>query len=275
MSNQRTHPIPIKRHKPPTVTPSNISPTISPKNSKLKRNTMYCDIFPGQVTTTTLDNSKKVWALGYDLFQRVVTGKKFLEGEEPLMKFAIAEPLETHLDEKLEFWLFVMEFISNRFLEICKMDCLNTEKQDFCYKVYHSGIIYLLLRNPVYLPSFLKKVEKTLKETLESDKFWDYNPIQLVSTLLWCRSLHTKALSLVQDKPNCTFDEVIEYMPYQELPFIEEQEVCEQDLAIDYVEYQLNDKEPEFIDLLSLVSASILSSYGVEDGFSLDSPGNL
>lgn len=271
MSNQRTHPIPIKRHKQLTVTPSNISPTISPKNSKLKRNTMFCDIFPGQTTTTTLDNSQKVWALGYDLFQRVTKGKKFLESEEELMKFPLAAPLEIHMDEKLEFWLFIMECIQKQLLNICKMDCINTDKQDFCYRVYHSGVIFMLLRDPVYLPSFLKRVEKELKEALESDNFWTYNPIQLVSTLLWCRSVHAKAMSLMTDKPNSSFDEIIDFMPYQELPFVEEQEVCEQDLAIDYVEYQLNEKEPEFIDLLTLVSASILSNYGADDGFSLDS----
>jgi hypothetical protein len=269
MSNQRTHPIPIKRHKPLTVTPSNISPTISPKNSKLKRNNMYCDIFPGQPITTTLDNSQKVWALGYDLFQRVTKGKKFLEKEEDLMSFSLDEPLPIHLDEKLEFWHFIMDSISTQFLDICQMDCLSTEKQQFCYKVYHSGILYMLLRNPVYLPSYMKKVETDLKEALESDKFWDFNPIQLVSTLLWCRSLHVKAMSLLTDKSNASFDEILELIPFQELPFVEEQEVCEQDLAIDYVEYQIAEKEPEFIDLLTLVSASILGS-ALDDGFSLD-----
>lgn len=269
MSNQRTNPIPQKKNtKLLTNTPSNLSPTISPKNSKLKK--MYCDIFPGQLSTTTLENSQKVWGLGYHLYTQVTKKSKFLENQNEELFTFDTEFISSKIDEKLEFWMYIFEHIPEKFKDICEFG-VSDEDSIFLRKVYHSGIIYLLLRNPTYLSSTFKTIEETLKKELESDRFWNYNPLKLVSLLLWCRTVHTKTIHLIQEKPNITFDEIIENLPFHDLPFIEEEDICEQDLAIDYVDNLLSSRENVFVDLLHLVSASILNStYEIEDQFSLD-----
>lgn len=268
MSNQRTNPIPVKKNKLLTNTPSNLSPTISPKNSKLKK--MYCDIFPGQLTTTTLENSQKVWGNGYNFYLQITKNSKYLDNEEENVLFN-DEFISSNIDEKLEFWMYIFDQVHEKFQECCEFTA-SDEEFLFLRKIYHSGIIFLCLRNPTYLANTFKIIEETLKVELESDRFWSYNPLKLVSLLVWCRTLHAKTLTILKEKPNVSFDELIENLPFQDLPFIEEDEICEQDLAIDYIDNLTPSRtEHVFVDLLHLVSASIFNtSYELDDQFTLD-----
>lgn len=191
---------------------------------------MFCSVFPGQAPTTTLDTDERVWGPGYDVFLRATQNKALLDGP-PLVSLDSFVPV---LNPKTEFWLRLLDVLPNALLAECNLDSTHSKLPDLL-KLYHSGIVFVLLHLPSHLQSFNMDIYKTLRDALESQSFWNYNPIRLVSTLLWAVSLHDKADEILETSMPFSADTLSELLPLTEPPDIQEADVFCQEVAIDFV----------------------------------------
>jgi len=222
---------------------------------------MFCPLFPGQVPTMTLDSDVKVWAPGYDVFQRATQGKSLLEKDAPLVDVLPFRPV---LNAQSEFWMKALDVLPKELLSECELDGVHDRLPDLL-RMYHSGIVFVLLHMPSQLYTFNVAVYKTLRDALESPSFWDYNPIRLVSVLLWAVSLHDKAEEVLETSMPFTADSLAELLPLTEAPEILESDVFCQEAAIQFLDnamqtgreaqpllhFLLSTLVPPFLDLTS------------------------
>jgi len=192
---------------------------------------MFCSLFPGQVPTMTLDSDVKVWAPGYDVFQRATQNKPLLETETPLVDVLPFRPV---LNAQAEFWMKLLDALPKELLAECELDSSHSRLGDLL-RMYHSGIVFVLLHMPSQLYSFNLSIYKTLRDALESAEFWHHNPIRLVSILLWAVSLHDKAEEVLETSMPFTADTLAELLPLTEAPEIQESDVFCQEAALDFV----------------------------------------
>lgn len=233
------------------------SPNSSPlmNGAKKPKLQLFCNVFPGQEPTTTLDSKEKVWAQGYDVFLRAIQSKPLLDGEPVLM----LTPFSPMIDAKQEFWMRFFDEFPQHIQTACTMSSkIPEEKLVEMLKLYHSGLVFLLLHNPSQIRWVHKHTDNALQSTIESDEFWNFNPILLVSVILWMRAAHARAFEILRDNPTCTVDQLGEMFQFVLPPTVTEKDVCEQDLALDFLETQSQTGEQMFLDFLSVVTGSFL-----------------
>jgi hypothetical protein len=215
---------------------------------------MHCELFPGQVPSTTLENDMKVWAPGYDMFLRATENRALLEDKTPLVSM---DPFVPVLDARKEFWMKLMDQLPQEILQACSLDTGGQQKNlDDLLRVYHSGTVFLLLHLPSQVTGFSFKMYKTLQDALESESFWDFNPLLLVSTILWSTSMHDKADEVLEG-PVLSAEAILEALPFLERPEIQESDVFCEEAARDFVNNALHaSREPA--SLLSFVFSTML-----------------
>lgn len=210
---------------------------------------MFCTVFPGQPPTMTLETEDKVWAPGYDVFLRATEGKPLWE-KDPLVNMESFKPV---LNAQMEFWLKLMDMLPSEILQECQLGSPNVRLPDLL-RLYHSGIVFVLLHMPSNLYTFNADIYKTLRDALESPEFWEYNPIHLVSTLLWAVSLHDKAEEVLETSMPLSAESLAELLPLLDAPDIQESDVFCQEVALDFVTNALqtgHDAQPLLNFLLS------------------------
>ena len=125
--------------------------------------------------------------------------------------------------------------LPNEILKECQINSAHSRLTELL-RLYHNGIVFVLLHMPSNLYSFNLDIYKTLRDALESAEFWEYNPIYLVSTLLWATSLHDKAEEVLEMATTpLTAETLAELLPFLEAPDIQESDVFCQDSALDFV----------------------------------------
>lgn len=204
----------------------------------------------------TLDTDERVWAPGFDVFLRATQGKPLLE-REPLVQLP---PFEPTLNPKTEFWVRLLDLLPAELLRECELDSSH-ERLPELLRVYHSGVVFVLLHMPSQLAAFNLAVYKTLRDALESDEFWQFNPIRLVSTLLWAVSLHDKAEEVLESSMPFTADTLAELLPLTEAPTIREADVFCQEAALDFVANALTNGREAQPFLNFLLSALVPESF--------------
>ena len=164
------------------------------------------------------------------MFQRATQGKQLLD-DAPLVD---VQPFRPVLNAAAEFWMKLLDVLPNEILAECEMDSSHQRLGDLL-RIYHSGIVWVLLHMPSHLYSFNLTIYKALRDALESSNFWQYNPIRLVSILLWSVSLHDKAEEVLESSMPFTADTLAELLPLTEAPEIQESDVFCQEAALDFV----------------------------------------
>jgi hypothetical protein len=200
----------------------------------------------------TLETDEKVWAPGYDVFLRATQGKPLWE-KDALLDVPTFEPV---LNPQMEFWLKLLDILPAEILQECQMNSSHNRLSDLL-RIYHSGIVFVLLHMPSHLYSFNADIYKTLRDALESQEFWEYNPIHLVSTLLWAVSLHDKAEEVLETSLPFTADTLAEALPLLDPPEIQESDVFCQEVALDFVTNALQVGREVAQPLLNFLLSSI------------------
>lgn len=215
---------------------------------------MRCELFPGQTPSTKLDNDVKVWAPGYDMFLRATGQRPLLEDKKPLVEM---DPFVPVLDARKEFWMKLMDKLPQAILDACRLEMQATSPTlDDLLRVYHSGMVFLLVHLPSQVSGFTFQTYKTLQDALESESFWEYNPLLLVSTILWSASVHDKADEVLEG-PALSAESILEALPCLERPEIQESDVFSEEAARDFVNNALHaSREPA--SLLSFVFSAML-----------------
>lgn len=232
------------------------TPPPSPQLTGKKGKKSPVNLFPGQTPTTKLESDEKVWAPGFDVFLKATQGKRLLD-DDPLMELP---SFVSTVNVNMEFWLNVFDLWPQTLLEACKLGSkVSEDKLLDLLRLYHSGLLFLILHNPCQLKSVADTTDNVLQEEIESDRFWDFNPILLVSMIMWCRTAHTKAFDVVHDTPGIGMDALVEAFAFSLPPEVKEKDVCEQDLALDFLDSK-HDGEHQFLEFLSVVSGSLMLS---------------
>ena len=149
-------------------------------------------------------------------------------------------------DEAQQFWMYLCEQLSIKIYESCKLDkhAEATSVRKLLMPLYQLGVSFLLHKNPSYARFIVDRLCKTLQSALEGEDFWSFNPILLVQVLLYVK------LDLSHRIESIFYNEKL-----QDVAFIHqhltrkvifhacsEQDVCEQEFAIDFVEDCLSEK---------------------------------
>ena len=200
----------------------------------------------------TLDSDERVWAPGYDIFLRATQGKPLWE-KDPLVSVSTFEPI---LNAKMEFWLRLLDLLPIEILKECQLNSSHSRLFDLL-RLYHNGIVFVLLHMPSNLYSFNLDIYQTLRDALESADFWEYNPIHLVSTLLWATSLHDKAEEVLETAMPLTAESLAELLPLLDAPDIQESDVYCQETALDFVANALQSGRDVAQPLLNFLLSTI------------------
>lgn len=231
---------------------------------------MFCETFPGQAPNTTLENDERVWDRGYDSFLRATQDKVLLEHSLPLLQLPSFKPV---LDAKKEFWMAALDALPDALLKACTF-CENYDEGvatlDDLLRMYHSGVVFLLMHLPSQVFAVGAKTCNALRDAIDGDAFWTYNPLLLVSTCLWATSLHDKADEVLETHLPLSADSLAESIPFLERPDIKESDVSSQEAAQDFVQNAMSmQREPA--SLLNMLFSAVLPPL-VLDSFL---PGNL
>jgi len=141
-------------------------------------------------------------------------------------------------DPVQEFWIFFLELLVNCIEEACKLDSTDgVFLQTLFLPCFQLGCAILLYLNPSHAYRLARLLHKRLDDILHGDDYYGYNPLLLTSTLLFVYyelllrtkdMLYSDALLDTSCIQKCT--------PNVTLEVVEEQDVCEQDMAIAYFE---------------------------------------
>ena len=205
----------------------------------------------------TLESDLKVWAPGYDVFQRATQGKPLLERDAPLVDVLPFRPV---LNVQSEFWMKLLDVLPKEILAECELDSSHERMSDLL-RMYHSGIVYVLLHMPSHLYSFNLAIYKILRDALESAEFWEYNPIRLVSVLLWSVSLHDKAEEVLETSMPFSADTLAELLPLTEAPDIQESDVFCQEAALDFVNNAMQTGRGDAQPLLNFLLSTLVPPF--------------
>jgi len=193
------------------------------------------DLFPG-MQSTTLPNGKKGWAEGYDLFYRTTGKEPFLD--EP---FLTLTPIETNIDKISEWWFQIMDQLIVVIIKECEISVTDETVIVKACKLWFCGLLFIKENHPSYLATLTHALSSKLNDILEGDHFWEHNPIRVVRHILWCVTVDTA----LKEK-NCVFP------PFK---VVSEQDVSDQDEAIQFVAYSSRNGSERFISLLNVLLA--------------------
>lgn len=203
-----------------------------------------CAIFPGQIPTGK-HGKCKVWLKGYEVFRKVIHNEEPASCSEFVSALSSIQP--PLLSARQEFW---MHMFTNVFpIELLKTARLDfdvawpraaedaADQSEFVRKLFHSGALFLVLNNPQQAKPMISKSIAILDGALnEPEEFWLYNPVLLVSSLLWTKDILQRADALITVAPGIGAKALFSKFPFKTLPVVAEEDVSDQNLAIEYVE---------------------------------------